>query len=696
MGKGGVVNFDFKQPNDVLDTLDAAEQSSRTQRQMLAFRVGVDFCYYEGVHYLNNLSPGARYDQTAAQTRLASTWNPNSANMHAVENEVSHVVHEVTAATYPSQFDVDAKPSAFACNQQGDYDAQIHEAACQQEMDEYGLLDTAREVNFKRSLAGTWVLGLAIENGELYMDGQSVPSQRLKFFDADPTNLILDPFCRKRRLDQHPYVIYYDTWTLQQAQAMFPGAEKIRPEDCAKISQLEPLRIQMSSLSGGRLFSRYAAYSNSEGVRVYQIHPRDKSGYYRRWYIVIETASGKDRKTVVNWDNPESPFGGCGMPFELFHGHYRSDTIWSWGDVAQVKDKQDKINMAATIFWRMIQRYGGPQWMVDKRVFGTGATDEQIRQKLTNEIGAVVTYSGGDKAKNHTRPELITYPEPPQFLSAEIEREREGMRRISSRAPGHEGQTPTHVPFKSTQATMDAADQPLGVRVSSDISAYERMLDVMHGTTILLAKNQNPGTLGMLRDAGFESKEFVSILQSDPYRIPVRLKIRESSVRYRSLESKKADLAAAAAAGMVDADTYAEAMVEYDTAISRQDAQMAKEATKDALSLLNGEPWEPKPWGKWGGFIMRALIRAQHDTRAKRDPKIGQRIRQAVQLQQQMVLQEAIASNPEMAMQQQEQQAAAAGGGNSSEKQNTQTPETLSISDLLAGLTQGGRSGVPA
>lgn len=693
MSKGGVVNFDFKQPEDVLSTLDAADNASRTQRQMLAFRIGVDFCYYEGVHYLNNLSPGARYDQTSAQTRLASTWNPNSSNLHAVDNQVSHFVQEVAAATYPSQFDVDAKASAFACNQQGDLDAQIHEAAVQQQIEEYRLVETAREVNFKRSLAGTWVLGLAVENGELEMDGQSVPSRRLVPFDADPTNLILDPFCRKRRLDEHPYVIYQDTWTLEQAKAMYPGAADIRSEDCAKISQLEPLRIQMSALSGGRLFSRYAAFSNSEGVRVYQIHPRDRSGYYRRWYIVIETASGKDRKRVVNFDSPQSPFGGCGMPFTLLHGHYRSDTIWSWGDVAQVKDEQDKINMAATLFWRMIQRYGGPQWVVDKRVFGTGATDEQIRQKLTNEIGAVVTYNGGDRNKNHIKPELITYPEPPEFLAREIRERRESMRAKSSRAPGHEGQTPTHVPNSTFKAAMDAADQPLGVRVSGDVTAYESALEVMHGTTIKLAQDQNPGTLGMLRDAGFEIEEFKAFLRADPYRIPVKIKIRESSVRFRSLESKKSDIMQAAAARMLDPASFAEAMEELSTPLSRRDTQMVKEAAKAAIEVLNGGQYTPKPLGQWAGMFIKALILAQMDRRAKQNPQIGQALAAAVQLQQQMMTQEAIASNPELAIQQQE---AAAGGGNPDAQPNTQTPETLSISDLLAGITQGGRAGVPA
>lgn len=657
----------------------------------LAYVSGTAKCYYEGVHYrdANNMG-SARFSAGTNQNQYRTNWNPDDGPLRVTENQVSHLVHQVAAATHPTAFDVDVAPAAFLGDQDSDYKAQVHETAIGAEVIEYGMVARAQLTNLRRSINGTHLLGLAIENRTANAGGKRVPDRSLKFFEGDSANLILDPACQELELHEHPYVIYHDTWTVAQIKTMF-GID-LNPEDCQTIEQLEPVKIELNTLSEGRLYSRYARFSKSKGARVFQIHDRDETGYFGKWQIVVQT--NKDGMKWMNEDDQESPFGGCGMPFVLLHAHLRADTMWSWGDVGQSLDDQKKLNLASTLFWRIVLRHAGSQWVVDRRAFGAQATSEEIRRKLTNQVYGAIDYTGSDRARNHQPPQLITHPPPPQFLQVAMDQQYARMRTKSSRSAGNEGVTQTHTPNSTFRQALQEADQPLGVRVNRDLGVYEQIMGVMHGTTIKLARAKNPSTLAMLRDAGFDIDEFVTILQADPMRVPVKIKIRESSVRYRPLEAKQAALDKAAEMGMVTPAQYQAAMVEQDTGLTREASQMAKEAAKAASSILSGQSWQPRMLGEWSEYFIKAFIKAGFDRRAKQNPKIGQLLDQAVQLQRQVALQEAISANPELAVKQQE---AAAGGGNSGAQSESQaqTPDTVSIADLLKGI-QGGAQGVPA
>lgn len=682
-----------KAEEQLLERLKSRAEASAPQRQTLSYVSGIAKCYFEGVHYHGGSRDRAMFSGGTSQNQYRSNFDPDRGVLRVTENQVTHFVEQVYSSTHPSQFDVDLSPAAFLSNQDADLAAEVHATAIDAEVEEYGLVPRAQLVNFRRCVNGTHILGLAVENRTAFADGKRLPDRTLKFFDADSTNLILDPACQELDLHLHPYVIYHDVWTLAQIKSMY-GVD-LNPEDCATIEQLEPVKIDMNTMSEDRLYSRYARFSKSKGARVYQIHERDESGYFSTWQIVIETARGEPRMRWVNESDPESPFGGCGLPFVLLHAHMRPDSIWSWGDVAQVMDEQKKLNLAATMYWRIVLRHAGSQWLVDRRAFGAQSTSEELRRKFTNQPYGVIDYSGSDRGRNFAAPQLIAHPPPPAHLAEEFARLREQIRAKSSRAPGHEGIQLSHVPNSSFKEGLQAADQPLGVRVNRDLEAYQYIMGVMHGTTIKFAKAMNPSTLAMLRDSGFDAAEFITIREASHVRLPVTIKIRESSVRFRPLEEKRNDLQAAVAAQAISAEDYQDALVELDTPLTREAAQMHKEAIRAANLILTGKPWVPKRLGQWGRVFIKAFIRAGFDKRAKADPRIGQLLDQAVQLQQQVALQEAIASNPELAIKQQE---AAVGGGNSGAQPNTQDesmPETVSISKLLA-MAQGGPRGVPA
>lgn len=639
------------------DNIETQKQSASDCRMRLASKVGVDECYYEGVQWLNQLGPQRWTNSTTG--RLYTNWSPDSNALRVTMNEVTEKIILAAAATHPSSLDASVTPPARNAGVEASMYTQVHEDTLAVLAKKSGLLLAAQDSQFRRAICGTFGIALGLDKSKVNVDGQPLTATKIRAFSVHPTRYILDPAITSRNLRDHEEVIYEDVWTLFAIKARF--GVTIPEDEAATIGELTPYEQQMSLLSDYRLFQRYWRYSKTKGARVYEVHIKSPTGMWDEYHIAIEVP-GKEL-IWVNRNNPVTPFGGDGLPHVLLHAHRRSaETMWSISDVSMCKDSQDRINLLQTLIMRHLQRFSAPQYKIDSRWFGAMAQKEDFAEQFSNRAGGLII--GKPSAdKSIMSPELVN-PPPPQPMYTELaDRASADMRRNTFRSEMNTGAgTKSHVPYETTKALLQEGDRVLGIRVTEDAIAYTQILSVLLGTGVSLVQQMDAGVLADLDEEEFDEQDLSVLLQSDPRYPTCGIDIAEGNIRYRSANEQRSDLANTLQTQAIGPNQFRQGMAELDSAVTPQDRHMQREIDKAVTMTLMGQDWQVLPLGEYGEWAVQSLRRALFDRRAKRDPMVRQKIAEAIQMQTQANVQEALASNPEVALAQMqaEQQAAAA------------------------------------
>lgn len=622
--------MDFKNESELAEFKKDADQAAIQTRIQNARVISQSQSYYQGAQWWqNNIVSGQNRNPTGTG-RLWTDMNPDSSRFRATVNRMTKHIIKAAAATFPEQLYVDITQSDSDPGIDGGYRAQVIEQAANAAIDYTDLLEKCRDANFNRAVAGTWGLGWYIADGFRELDGEQIPDKCLKAFSFDTTRLILDPANANRDLHQHEYVIYEDAWTIDKIRGVL-GIE-LDPNKCATIGRLMSNELMMNTISQNQLYAQYKLHSQTKGAMVSQVHLRDITGRYSRMYIMVQMEG--DYK-VVNFDNPETPFGGDGLPLFLLHGHRRPGSPWSIGEGQMTKDDQDRINVLMTFYFRWLQSSAGYHRLVDRRNFPKAVTDEDIRRQMSNRVGGVTIYEARND-KGIPEPKLEQFPPPPQHLMADAAQFESDMGQQASRSPMNFGVGfKSHVPDSSNQRALEEIDQVLGIRVKEDAAVYSQVVECLVGTTIKLVKEQSPGTIVFLRSQGFGEDEFKVLLASDEYEPSCNIRVRESSIRFRSIQSRQQALDQAAQLQFVSAMDYRMEQASWDVPLTSADNQMFQSLRLAVHQLLGGQPWRPLPLGEYGEVCMNLLRRALWDKRAKENPQVQQAVMQAIVLQMQ-------------------------------------------------------------
>lgn len=670
----------FRNPDDLVKHVEDQRKAAANPRLRLADVIGVAQCYYLGAQWLNTVNVSVPQRQDGLGRRMVD-WSPDSSKIRAVVNRVTKYVTKEAAATHPEQIFVDGIPPEADPSLDAEYRASTLESLANLTIKESGFLREAQDANLNRAIGGSWGLLLYIKQYERIVNGEKIPDRCIRAEAFDPTRLILDPAVTSRRLADHDEVIYEDVWTIAKVnrvfgvkmdQALFPDMAQLAAHEC-----------NMNRLSGGFLYAHYAAYSKTKATRVAQVHVKDPTGRHGTMYVLYQDESRQWK--VHNFKDPTSPFGGCGLPLVLIHGHRRPGNPFGIAGGQMTKDDQDRMNLLWSQFFRHQQRYGSPQVVVDKRLFGQDVSEDDVRDKFTNRVGGVVvTSQRGEKA---LPPPMFLNPPPPPTYTAEISAKfEEDMRQQVSRAEGNFGLgTKSHVPFQTTERLLEEADQVLGIRVGEDALAYEDLLNVAVGTMVRFVHEDVPGTLALLAERGFGQDEFSTLIGTDPETMAgCELKIRESSVRYRSLASKQQSLDTALVNKAIDPVSWRSELATLDIALTTTDGQMRKDLVREVQRLVLGVPWTPLPLGEYNAIALTLLRRALFDRRVRDDPSAKQRVLEAIVAQQQAMAMEAMLQAPPPE-----------GGGEQGQAGAMEEPQ---VPDTLGSLLEqvGGQRGVPA
>lgn len=672
--------------------------ASDSQRSTLAIEVGIWQSYYESIQYIQSIGVD-NYFNRANLRSMPTNLNPDKSRLRLTCNRITKFIVKAATSTRPSKFDVTVEPPSRASSVGGANNAQRQEDLLSMAIERCGLLSAAQDANHKRCIEGTHGVYLRqTVKGRSYGQEQG-ETRDIEAVSCHPTRIVLDPAKTDRDLTKHDAVVYRDIWNIYELKRAFPGMfdDPKVVEEMKTVGELSPLEQQVAALSRGRVFSNYATFSRTKGAIVVFCHIKDDTGRFGWMYTGIDTGNGEPK--CVNLENGRSPWGGCGLPLAVLHGHPRSDSFFSFSDVWMMKDDQDMLNLATTWQARHSQRYTGYQYVVDKRWFTRAASDDDIRSMLTNTVAGVII-GGGSSDRTVQGPQLMQTPPPSPFFQDMRDRSESSMRDQSFRSEGNFGAgAKSHVPNSTVETLLRESDQVLDARVSEDVKEYNRLFAVLLGTEIRNVQLQSVGTLERITADGFDAQDIAAVFEMNPDYPGCSIRTNEASIRQRSAGERRKDLQEAMQAQVLSPADVRFAMANLDMPLTEDDGYMRIQIGKAVGRLILGEPWTPMDFGEFSQWCISLLVKAQTDNRVRENPELLAAVQQALAQQRQITVQATLASDPQMAaqqmqmeqqaamQQQQEQQAAA----QAAEQQQALQPQNLG--ELMDMLTGGGLQG---
>lgn len=626
----------FETPEKLVQWFRGFLANANLSKLTLAESVGVTRCYYEGMQWLSRGMPlpGA-YNQSGKW--FNSQFNPDG-QLRVTWNLTTRLTVKAAAATFPEKLEADVLVGDMDSGINTAFATQCMGSALNAAINATGMLRHVRDANYRRCIDGVHGIGLAIDAG----DGEP----KLRCFTFDPIQLTLDPGVPSRNLRDHDVVVYSDVYTADKARRTFAALRDLPDKGLSTIGQLAAFQVQMSYLSGGRLYSQYRTQSTTPGIRVHQVHVKGDNRY-DKMYLIAE--KGNADYQVLNFDEPSSPFGGDGLPLTVLHAHRRADSFWSISDVSMMMDDQNRANLLGSMLFRQVQKCAGWQWILDKRMIPSGTTKDRIRNEFTNTVAGVVELDFGKKSNPHVPPQLVTYPSPQPMMWDMLNGVGMEMREKVFRAEANMGMTKSHVPDASFQTAIEEADKVLGQRVIEDAESLSDLCEVLLGTFVASAQAETPVALRTLRLAGFGQDEFTALLTVDPLKPAEKIEIRKSSFRYRSQNEKKAAIDQALATGAIDAVDWRTAYAsDLDTPVSNLDKAMVAAAMRSTRKIIAGEEWTPRFYGAHNEIFIRQFMAAQNDPQVESDPAAQDRLARAIAAQMQMSAQEQMLRQPPM------------------------------------------------
>jgi len=640
-----------------LDTPKQAEEyvretanSSSTVRMLVAAKTADDISYYQG-HQFTGYGNGVPWIN--ADGSIRTVYNPDSHKLRVTQNETTkHVIASFTA-TDPESIEAQVPPTPTDSGIEATVSAQVREYAVNACLRNTRFLARAKYANFMRCVIGAFGIGwrMAVGKRKLALYGGEVDakSHDLSCFAFHPLRLILDPFNPATDLRDHDAVIYEDVWTISQLHRFFPGVE-FDEGQMSTVGDLTPNERTANERTQGAVFQQYAYHSRTKGARVYQVHVKDESGRFPIMWCGY--CYGRDSEIQwVNADEPTTPFGGDGLPFAMLYGHPRPESHVGISDVGMLRDDQDKLNLAATWEHRIMRKYAGYQWVVDKRWFGRNVNDSDMEDKFTNQVGGIITGDPRSTDRSIQPPQLMVTPQPNPTVREmqdryDVRMGEKVFRSQESRGIGAK----SHVPDAAYERLLAEGDRVANVRVAADVLVYEQLAMVALGTVVAGVHRQNPSTLAMLRQDGFGPEDLMELLKVDPAYPACEVIVPLSAVRRRSTVEKKQALDSAMQAQAITPDRYRRGLAELDLAIDEEDNHMRMALQKEVAEIIRGKEWEPFPLREYTEWFMSQLVRARWDRAVRSDPEAVARIGRALMVQEQFMFQQqamaAMAANP--------------------------------------------------
>lgn len=616
--------------------------------------------YDQGVQWISRGSGGGALDSHAIRLYKAA-GNANVPGggpqpLRTTLNEITKNIRQSQASSAPAKLDVHSTPKPGIGRPQDVVEGDICEAIANSVIEDAGLLSATRRANFERAIDGMHGFGYGIERA--MVNGQ--PDMRLQAFSFNGYQLTLDPMNMNTDLQSHEYVIHTDVLSVHAAARKYGDdqIDKIDKDGLREVGMLSPMENKFYALTGGRLFPEMAHNAKSKGLLVHTIFLRGFNKRFDRMYVVLDTGASKGgnskTQTVVNWAvNQEpgggNPYGGIGLPLFCLYGYPRPSDIHGVSDVAMMIDAQDKLNIAASIYFQSLWNHVSKLLLVDRGALEDSkmSASDVMRQMRQGVMFLKI------RDRHSMPPQIAQMPQPPGQIGQDIERFKDSVRDANFRSAAHNGEVKTHVsPGAQTQA-IERAEVSLEDRVDQDIREYEKCIESMVCTHLRLAQAGASSAVKMLYEAGLSDEQLGMMLRIDPMKQLPGIKISEESIRRRSRSQRKNDIVNLMASGAFSSDPseVRRLYAALDMPLSENDTAFRQFSEVAAAKIAKGERYEPFPMGSNASYLIDALQRVATQVT---DSESRKRITNMILLQRQVEAEAAQVGQPSAGQPQQQ------------------------------------------
>jgi len=413
----------------------------------------------------------------------------------------------------------------------------------------------------------------------------------LSDFIWEPTNISSD-------IEDHHTFLIDRVLSIKEFHQEFGKPEDFgfATNDLPTIGDLSPAYIQAAQITGTTFFQSFSRRREEKGVRIVTLHaadPRDPT----RWPIALNIMdvtpnAPTDEITgrIINWDNPESPFGHHQRPVFKLDAFRRDDFVLAWGAPHVMMSDQDRINILESLKFQQYTSLIYGQWLVDQRT----ADPDQFANDLATGVGGVLRWDS--KGGTLPPPTVINPPAPAQSFAIDEQMIAQSMRGQVHITEANLGVGKTHIPKGTQQKLLTEANTVVDNIILRDVDTYSDALKLTLGTIRNVMDGPNR-MLARLRDRhGFKTEDLQKFLQLKAKIIPLTVKVRQHSIISRSINERVEQLMMAAQVGAITPKDMAIAMAdELERPVIRSHELQLQFCESAVRQILIGVEWPGMP-----------------------------------------------------------------------------------------------------
>jgi len=618
----------FANETELFEFIDDRMRETQTTRQERAHYANRMRARYNGIQWLQRQSGLAA--TMSSYFRDPTDWSDvyrNNEVMKTTVNRTTMMVQQSAAATNFTGMEIVAAEATTSPSSDRFVQRDLYESAANIVTDLTRMQSVCNRANLERCIDA--MHGIGIKICQYTLDDGTVDAT-IKSFEFDGYQLTLDPLNRSSDLRDHEYVMLAEVMTWHAAKREYGDQlNGIDERELKTVAQLMPNEVAHMALSSNTMFTHLQQATNMKALRIVTLWVKGYGKRFDRMYLVAD-GIGKAGKVAMNFANPVNPYGGCGMPIQCFYGYMRPGEIFAISDVGMLADDQDKLNLAATLYWQQVHDFTtNVVYAVDKGWFGNSRIDQTSIDKMIRQ-GLLIGSSNG--LSKFQPPMMMTRPSPSGTLAQDMQAHENAMRRVVMQTDLHGGSPKTHIADSTHQLTVELSEAPIDDRRESDLLAVSAVVEVATATLVMMVQAQVPSAVAALTEAGMEPSQIGMLMEIDPLRPPAKLAVTRESVRRRSKGQMKRDLIALAQVGAHTDPVLRASLAALDFPVIESDKSTERWANRMVQLVIRGEQYQPVPMGMMSDVVLEAFRRGMKSDAAL-DPEVYARLLQAYQSQ---------------------------------------------------------------
>jgi hypothetical protein len=597
--------YNFRNPRDVLELIAEKRRTHSATRSEIAARIILGLNYDLGRHW-NVVSQGAG---TAPPVDVwDEDWEIGSKEMRITDNKIGPLVRRIAASTNATAIEASVSPKRHVKGVGASALASVSEDVLNGIEQDAGMTRAARNASSFRWKTGNAIMFITMNNRPSQTDAvygedgrpMRVNDRWLRWEYLPLTDLIWDVGNLCEDLEDHECLILERIITCKKFEREFGPIEDYGfiKDDLPTIQDLAPFYTAAAAMNTQvSLFRSYSNNSSEKAVRVCTLMIADVGdpGRWTKQFHCVDGSMANSyddalKGTVINFDNPVSPYGAHGRSVFKLDAYRTGESMWSHGVPHILIQPQDTLNILRSIQFQQLTAIVYGMWLVDER---TADTDEFINS-LNKSVGGVLKWNSKDGSLKP--PQLVTPPLMDQtgvLIGSDISI---GMRDAVHVSALQLGVGKSHVDQRTQQSLLQESNVVPDMVAQRDAETYSDMLRVTLGTVRKILDQPGRMLQRLAADHGFTQQDLQTFYELDPATVPFDVLVRQDSIRRRSVDERKAQLVEAVTLQAITPDDYITAMAdELEMPVREIDMRQLDWIRIAVRDIVDGDDWDGMP-----------------------------------------------------------------------------------------------------